>query len=45
VQRAIKERGTGSAREVVQHLTWEMRRFVGMNQSVDDTSIVALKVT
>lgn len=45
VQRAIKERGTGAARDVVQHLTWEMRRFVGMNQNVDDTSIVAMKVT
>lgn len=43
--RAMREiDGADNAHQIVQHLLWEMRRFTGVNRSVDDCSIVAITV-
>ena len=41
---AIKEAAEGSAHDVLSHVLWQMRRFVGLNRNVDDTTIVTVKV-
>ena len=41
---AMEEAAGGSAQDVLNHVLWQMRRFVGLNRSVDDTTIVTVKV-
>lgn len=36
--------GGGSARDIVNHVLWETRRYVGLNYRPDDMSIVAVRV-
>ena len=41
---AMHDRAHAPAHDVLNHVLWEMRRFVGLNRSVDDTTIVVIKV-
>ena len=41
---AMHDRADMQAHDVLSHVLWEMRRFVGLNRSVDDTTIVTIKV-
>jgi sigma-B regulation protein RsbU (phosphoserine phosphatase) len=36
--------GGASAADVLNHVLWEMRRFTGLRRSIDDTTLVVLKV-
>lgn len=36
--------GTGAAADILNHVLWEMRRFTGLRRSIDDTTLVVLKV-
>ncbi|MCC5828740.1 MAG: SpoIIE family protein phosphatase [Phycisphaeraceae bacterium] len=40
---AIKAMADKPARDVLNHVLWEMRRYVGLNQSTDDTTIVVVR--
>jgi len=44
IEAAIRDMTNGTAHDIVNHALWEMRRYVGLNQQIDDTTIVALKV-
>lgn len=43
-QAAIKATADNSAEHIAKHLIWEVRRFAGLAQRHDDTSIVVIKV-
>ncbi len=40
---AMKERADVSAHDALNHILWQMRRYVGLNPSVDDTTLVVIK--
>jgi sigma-B regulation protein RsbU (phosphoserine phosphatase) len=44
IMAAMHDRADAPAADVLNHVLWEMRRFVGLNRSIDDTTIVAIKV-
>jgi sigma-B regulation protein RsbU (phosphoserine phosphatase) len=44
VRQAAAAVADGSANDIVNHLLWEMRRFVGLNRRPDDVTLVAVKV-
>lgn len=44
VEKAMLDVKDESARDVVNHIFWEMRRFVGLNRRVDDTTIVIVRI-
>ena len=44
IRAAIAEAAEGSARHVVNHVLWQVRRFVGLNNFPDDMTIVAARV-
>ncbi|MFA9477288.1 SpoIIE family protein phosphatase [Phycisphaerales bacterium AB-hyl4] len=41
---ALREAADRSAGEVLNHILWCMRRFTGMRRSLDDTTLVVIKV-
>ena len=41
---ALRDTDGGSARETLNHVLWEVRRFVGLNAQSDDITLVAVKV-
>ncbi len=45
IRRAVLAASDGSAQDIVNHVLWEVRRFVGLNQVADDMTLVAIKVT
>ncbi len=42
---AMRDQADASARDAMNHVLWQMRRFVGLNRSQDDTTLVAIKVS
>ena len=42
---AMRDRPDASARDAMNHVLWQMRRFVGLNRTQDDTTLVAIKVS
>ena len=44
VENAMRDVADAPARDVVNHLLWEMRRYVGLNRAIDDTTIVVIRV-
>lgn len=44
VIKAMRQCQHSSAHETVNHVLWEMRRFVGLNRRSDDTTLVAMRV-
>lgn len=40
----LAEEPAATARSITDHLTWEVRRFVGLREENDDTTIVAIRV-
>ncbi len=44
IEAAIQDAAGGSAHDIVNHALWQMRRYVGLNRQIDDTTIVAVKV-
>lgn len=45
VHKAMREVAGGSAQDALNHILWEMRRFVGLKHSIDDTTLVVVKIT
>ena len=41
---AMHDRSNASAHDALNHILWQMRRYVGLNRSVDDTTLVVIKV-
>jgi phosphoserine phosphatase RsbU/P len=44
VRQAVLAMASGSARDIVNHVLWETRRYVGLNYRPDDMTLVAVKV-
>ncbi|MEX0653839.1 MAG: SpoIIE family protein phosphatase [Phycisphaeraceae bacterium] len=44
IEQALAEAADRSASEVLNHILWCMRRFTGMRRSLDDTTLVIIKV-
>jgi sigma-B regulation protein RsbU (phosphoserine phosphatase) len=44
IRDAVKEKAGESARDIVNHILWQVRRFVGMNNRPDDMTVVVVKV-
>ena len=44
ILKAMRDTEKTTAQEAVNHLLWEMRRFIGLKPAIDDTTIVAVKV-
>ncbi len=44
IDAALRDSVGKSASDTVSHVFWEMRRFIGLNRNLDDTTIVALNV-
>jgi len=44
VEQAMLDVADAPAVEASGHILWEMRRFIGLNLQVDDTTIVVVKV-
>lgn len=44
IRRAMLYAADGSAQDIVNHILWEVRRFVGLNRAADDMTLVAAKV-
>jgi phosphoserine phosphatase RsbU/P len=44
INKALRETAKSTAQEAVNHILWEMRRFVGLRSSIDDTTLVVIKV-
>ena len=44
IEQAFLEAADGSATDIVNHMLWSMRRFTGLRRSLDDTTIVVVKV-
>ena len=40
----MRDMADAPARDVVNHILWEMRRYVGLNRAIDDTTIVVIRV-
>jgi len=45
VETVLQEAGERSAHDVLSFLLWELRRFTGLRRSVDDTTLVVVRVT
>jgi serine phosphatase RsbU (regulator of sigma subunit)/ligand-binding sensor protein len=45
IRRAIEAMAHESARRIVDHVLWEVRRFMGLNRRPDDMTLVAIRVT
>ncbi len=45
VIKAMRDAEDKSADEALNHILWEMRRFVGLNRSFDDTTLLVIKYT
>ena len=45
IEAALKETDGKSANEALNHMLWSMRKFTGARRSVDDTTLVVLRVT
>lgn len=41
---ALREKPDASADEIADHIVWENRRFVGLNERSDDTTLIVLRV-
>lgn len=44
IKSAVQEAAAGSAQDIVNHVLWQVRRFVGLNHRPDDMTLVAVKV-
>jgi sigma-B regulation protein RsbU (phosphoserine phosphatase) len=44
LRRAMRDAAGKSARDALHHILWEMRRFVGLQRSNDDTTLVVVRV-
>lgn len=44
IREAVIESAQGSAKDIVNHVLWQTRRYVGLNKRPDDMSLVAVKV-
>jgi len=44
VRQAVLAASSGGARDIVNHVLWETRRYVGLNYRPDDMTLVAVKV-
>jgi phosphoserine phosphatase RsbU/P len=44
VKQALLDMDGKSAQEALNHILWQMRRFVGLRASIDDTTLVTIKV-
>ena len=44
IEKAMRDAADESAADASNHILWEMRRFIGLNPQVDDTTIVVVKV-
>ncbi len=44
LREALRAAGDQSARVIVNHVLWEVRRFVGLQQAADDMTLVAIRV-
>lgn len=44
ILKAMRDAEKSTAQEAVNHILWEMRRFIGLKPAIDDTTIVAVKV-
>ena len=44
VIQAMHDRADAPARDAMNHILWEMRRYVGLKTTVDDTTLVVVKV-
>ncbi len=44
IVQAMRDTAGATAQETLNHVFWEMRRFVGLNRGVDDTTMLAVKV-
>lgn len=44
IREAVVESSQGSAQDIVNHVLWQTRRYVGLNKRPDDMTIVAVKV-
>lgn len=42
--KAMRDVADAPARDAMNHILWEMRRFVGLKRNVDDTTLVVVKV-
>ncbi len=41
---AMREAADRPARDALNHVLWQMRRFIGLNRAIDDTTLVVVKV-
>lgn len=44
IRKSVVAAAGGSAQDIVNHVLWEVRRFVGLNRVPDDMTLVAIKV-
>ncbi len=44
ILKAIRDVSHGSAHEIVNHVLWEVRRYIGLKERVDDITLVAMRV-
>ena len=44
VMEAVQSAAGGSAREIMKHVLWEVRRFVGLNSQSDDLTLMVVKM-
>lgn len=44
INKALRETTRSNAQDALNHILWEMRRFVGLRSSIDDTTLVLIKV-
>ena len=44
IRQSILAAADGTAQDIVNHVLWEVRRFVGLNRVPDDMTLVAIKV-
>ena len=44
VLQALRENPAASADAIADHIVWENRRFVGLNERTDDTTLIVLRV-
>lgn len=45
IEDALREAADRPAAEAINHILWTMRKFTGLRRSVDDTTLVVIKVT
>ena len=44
ILKAMRDMEKATAQDAVNHMLWEMRRFIGLKPAIDDTTIVVVKV-